>query len=368
VSYFGGDYGRGGYGGYGHGVVGGVGGGTGDGHGGGTGGSTGELRVRSAGLHTTVQDAGRDGYYDIGMPPSGAIDQFSYRVANLLVGNPETAAGLEATYVGPSLEFTDERLVAVTGAEVQANRNGVPVPSWETVAVRGGDVLSFDMISAGARLYVAVAGGVNVPPYLGSRSTYTFVGLGGHEGRKLADGDRLPLGAEAVAAGPPPEGTAVAEELRPRFPAVMPLRTVVGLCSYRLSEAGMRTLLEAVWQVTKDADRVGYRLRGDSLEFVDRPQPFGAGSGAANVVDLGYPVGSIQVTGGGEPVVLLNDAVTGGGYATLGTVVSADRDRIGQVKTGDRVSFEPVDLDQALAARRDRRVRLYRVRDAVLEE
>ena len=329
-------------------------------------GGRGALVVHSAGLHTSVQDAGRDGYYAIGMPPSGALDQFSYRAANLLVGNPETAAVLEATYVGPSLEFTDERLVAVTGADVQASRNGEPVPSWQTVAVRAGDVLSFGMISAGARLYIAVTGGVDVPPYLGSRSTCTLVGLGGHEGRKLADGDRLPLGTEVVAGGPPPEGTAVAEELRPEFPAVMPLRTVVGLCSYRLSEAGMRAWLGTVWQVTKDADRVGYRLRGGALEFAERAQPFGAGGEPANVVDLGYPVGSVHVPGGDEPVVLLNDAVTGGGYATVGTLVSADRDRIGQTKTGDRVSFEPVDLDQALAARRDRRVRLYRVRDAVL--
>ncbi|AXK34465.1 allophanate hydrolase [Streptomyces armeniacus] len=324
-----------------------------------------ELIVHSPGLYTTVQDTGRDGHYDIGMPPSGAMDQYSYRAANLLVGNPEDAAALEATYIGPRLEFTDDRLVAVTGADAPVSRNGEPVPAWQTLAVRAGDVLSFEMITAGARIYIAVGGGVDVPEYLGSRSTYTLTGLGGHQGRKLAEGDRLPLGEAAAGGGAPREGAAVADALRPAFWEVTPVRTVVGLCSYRLTEGGTRSFLDTTWKVTKDADRVGYRLRGGTLDFIERQQPFGAGSDPANVVDLGYPVGSIQVPGGDEPIVLLNDAVTGGGYATIGTVVSADRDRIAQAKTGDQVSFEPVDLDGALAARRDRRQRLDRVRDAL---
>ncbi|TNC29094.1 5-oxoprolinase subunit C family protein [Amycolatopsis alkalitolerans] len=317
-----------------------------------------ELIVHSPGLSTTVQDAGRDGFYEIGMPPSGAMDQFSHRAANILVGNPEGAATLEATYIGPKLEFTDSRVVAVTGAEAPLSLNGEPVPMWESFPVKAGDVLSFAMITAGARPYVAVSGGIAVPEYLGSRSTYTLTGLGGLDGRKLADGDRLPLGEPNGARA----GVRVPEGLRPEFPAVTPLRTVVGLCSYRLTEGGLASFLGTEWKITKDADRVGYRLRGGKLDFVEREQPFGAGSDPANVVDLGYPVGSIQVPGGDEPIVLLNDAVTGGGYATIGTVVSADRDRLAQAKTGDLVSFVPVDLDAALAARRDRRSRLDRIR------
>jgi biotin-dependent carboxylase-like uncharacterized protein len=320
-----------------------------------------ELIAHSGGLYTTVQDTGRNGYYEIGMPPSGAMDQYSYRAANLLVGNPEGAAALEATYIGPRLEFTDDRLVAVTGADAPVHRNGEPVPSWTAVAVRPGDVLSFAMINAGARLYIAVSGGIDVPEYLGSRSTYTLTGLGGHEGRRLVDGDRLPLGraGDGPAAG---AGRSVPADLRPEFPDVTPLRTVVGLCSYRLTDAALESFLSTTWKVTKDADRVGYRLRGATLDFVEREQPFGAGGDPANVVDLGYPIGSVQLPGGDEPIVLLNDAVTGGGYATIATVVSADRDRIAQAKTGDRVSFTAVDLDTALDARRDRRRRLDRIR------
>ena len=135
--------------------------------------------VRGGGLYTTVQDTGRDGYYSLGIPPSGAMDQFSYRVANMLVGNPDGAAALEATYVGPTLEFTDDRRVAVTGASAPVTVNGEPVPTWRTLAVRSGDVLEFSMLTAGARPYIAISGGVTVPTYLGARSTYTLSGLGG---------------------------------------------------------------------------------------------------------------------------------------------------------------------------------------------
>lgn len=320
-----------------------------------------ELIVHSGGLYTTVQDLGRPGQYAIGMPPSGAMDQYSHRVANILVGNPEGAATLEATYVGPQLEFTDDRLIAVTGAQAPVTLNGEPARAWQTLRVRAGDVLGFSMITSGARLYIAVSGGIGVAEYLGSRSTYMLTGLGGFEGRKLAKGDRVPLAAEQQAVAPSP-GSVVAEELRPGFPDPAPVRTVIGLCSYRLTEDAVRSFTDVPWKVTKDADRVGYRMRGGTLDFVEREQPHGAGSDPANVVDLGYPVGSIQVPGGDEPIVLLNDAVTGGGYATIGTVISVDRDRIAQTKTGDQVTFVPVQLESALGARAERNERLARVR------
>ncbi|GAA4862644.1 5-oxoprolinase subunit C family protein [Saccharopolyspora rosea] len=321
-----------------------------------------EVIVRSGGLSTTVQDAGRDGQYAIGMPPSGAMDQYSFAVANLLVGNPAGAAALEATYLGPELEFTDERRVAVTGADIAVTVNGEEAPQWRTLRLRRGDVLGFGGIRAGARPYIAVSGGIDVPVYLGSRSTYMLTGIGGFHGRAVTAGDRLPLGEPPDG---PPEGTEVPQRLRPAFATPVELRFVVGLCAYRLTEASLKSVLETTWKVTKDADRVGYRLRGGTLDFIEREQPFGAGGDPANVVDLGYPVGSVQVPGGDEPIVLLNDAVTGGGYATIGTVVSADRDRIAQTGTGSLVGFTSVDVDGALAARRERRDRLEQVRQAV---
>jgi len=320
-----------------------------------------QVKVHNGGLSTTVQDLGRTGMYAIGMPPSGAMDQYSFRVANLLVGNDEGAAALEATYIGPTLEFTDDRVIAVTGGDAAATLNDETVPMWTSVPVKAGDVLSFGMIATGARPYIAISGGVDVPTYLGSRSTYTLIGLGGHEGRKLAEGDVLPLGQ---AAGAPREG-ALPADLAPQFGSDVEVRAVVGLCSYRLTEDALASFLNTPWRITKDADRVGYRLRGGKLDFVEREQPFGAGSDPANVVDLGYPLGSVQVPGGDEPIVLLGDAVTGGGYVTIATVISADRDIFGQARSGDVVRFREVGIEEALTARREQQRRLDKVRDAL---
>ncbi|HEY2193860.1 MAG TPA: biotin-dependent carboxyltransferase family protein [Actinomycetospora sp.] len=317
------------------------------------------ILVRDPGLETTVQDTGRLGHYAIGFPPSGALDSYAYHVGNALVGNAPGAAALEAVYLGPTLEFTTDTVVAVTGADIPVTLDGEAVPTWESLAVRAGQTLAFGQLAAGARPYVAVAGGIDVPTYYGSRSTYTLVGIGGFQGRSLAEGDELPLGDAAV---DPRAGRRVDDADVPEHPTTAELRLLVGLHSYRLTPDSLERFTSTAWKVTPDANRVGYRYRGAELEFVPREQPFGAGSDAANVTDCGYPVGSVQVPGGVEPIVLLQDAVTGGGYATLGTVVSVDRDRLAQTKTGDHTRFVPVDLDEALAVRRDRATRLDRVR------
>lgn len=321
------------------------------------------IRVESPGLFTTVQDAGRFGEYDIGMPPSGAMDLFSYEVGNYLVGNDPGAAGLEITYLGPRLAFTAPAVIAITGADMPPRINGEEAAVWETLSVEEGDVLSFDYLKDGARSYLAVAGGIDVPEFLGSRSTYTLIGLGGHKGRALQEGDELRIGASADGASL--VGSAVAREHIPAYSASDEIRVIVGMCSYRLTGDSLQGFLETEWTVTPDANRTGYRMRGGELEFVEREQPAGAGSDPANVVDLGYPVGSIQVPGGVEPIVLMNDAVTGGGYATIGTVISVDRDRLAQTKTNDPVRFRSVALDQALEARRERQQRLQTIREAL---
>jgi biotin-dependent carboxylase-like uncharacterized protein len=297
------------------------------------------------------------------MPPSGAMDVFSCQVGNYLVGNEEGAAGLEITYFGPELEFTEDAVIAVTGAEMPPKINGEEVPTWETLAVRSGDALTFDYLQNGARSYLAVAGGIDVPVFMHSRSTYTLIGLGGHEGRALREGDELALGeaddrSDRV-------GMAVAEQRIPRYSKETELRVIIGLASYRLTEESMEEFLTTTWTVTPDADRVGYRYKGGELKFVEREQPAGAGADQANVVDFGYPIGSIQVPGGVEPIVLMNDAVTGGGYATIGTVISVDRDKLAQTKTNDKTRFRSVELDEALRAREERRRQLAEIKEAL---
>jgi biotin-dependent carboxylase-like uncharacterized protein len=321
------------------------------------------IRVRQPGLLTTVQDTGRFGEYALGMPPSGAMDVFSYQVGNYLVGNEEGTAGLEITYFGPELEFTEAAIIAVTGAEMPPKINGEEAPTWEALEVGDGDVLSFDYLKNGARSYLAVAGGIDVPVFMHSRSTYTLIGLGGHEGRALQEGDELEIGESP--SGSEQVGKSVDDDHIPAYSRETELRVIIGLASYRLTEESMEEFLNTTWTVTPDADRVGYRYRGGELKFVEREQPAGAGSDPANVVDFGYPIGSIQVPGGVEPIVLMNDAVTGGGYATIGTVISADRDRLAQTKTNDKTRFRSVELDEALEARKQRRQQMEEIRQAL---
>jgi biotin-dependent carboxylase-like uncharacterized protein len=310
---------------------------------------------------TTVQDAGRIGGYHLGMPPSGALDRHAYRVGNLLVGNPDGAASLECTYFGPEVEFTAPATIAVTGADMPAQINGTEIEPWAPHAVEAGDVLSFQFLRSGARAYLAVGGGIDVPPVLGSRSTYTLTGTGGLEGRPLREGDELPVGT----ADGTPARRGVPAELRPVYPAQVELRVIVGLASYRVVPDSLRAFFLTDWKVTPDANRVGYRYRGGAIEFVDRTPPAGAGHDPANVVDIGYPIGSIQVPGGSEPIALLNDAVTGGGYATIATIISADLGRAGQSKTNEITRFVEVTLDDALQARREAHEQLARVEAAL---
>jgi biotin-dependent carboxylase-like uncharacterized protein len=322
------------------------------------------IRVRQPGLLSTVQDTGRFGEYALGMPPSGAMDVFSYEVGNYLVGNQEGVAGVEITYFGPELEFTEAALIALTGAQMPPKINGEEAPMWEALEVGEGDVLSFEYLKRGARCYLAVAGGIDVPLFMHSRSTYTLIGLGGHEGRALQEGDELEVG-EAPRKAEGQVGKRVDEEHIPTYSEETELRVIIGLASYRITEESMEEFLSTTWTVTPDADRVGYRYKGGELKFVEREQPAGAGSDPANVVDFGYPIGSIQVPGGVEPIVLMNDAVTGGGYATIGTVISADRGRLAQTKTNDKTRFRSVDLEEALEARKHRRQQMEEIKGSL---
>lgn len=321
------------------------------------------IRVIDPGISTTVQDTGRFGHYHIGMPPSGAMDQFSHTVANYLVGNDEDAATLEMTYGGPDLAFERDALVAVTGADMSPAVNDEPIQAWTAVAVEAGDVLSLDFATEGARSYLAVAGGVDVPSIMGSKSTYTLIGIGGYEGHQLEEGDEL-----AIADVPDRSdraGTSVDASHRPDYGEGDRIRVVMGLCEYRLTDEGREEFLGATWKISDEADRVGYRLEGPDVEpmFEGREQPFGAGTDVTNVVDVGYPVGSIQMAG--QPIVLMRDAVTGGGYATVGTVISPDRDRLSQSRTHSEIGFEAVDVETALDARAERDDRLEAIRTDV---
>jgi biotin-dependent carboxylase-like uncharacterized protein len=322
------------------------------------------IKVLKPGLATTVQDLGRPGYYHIGIPLSGGMDRQALAAANLLVGNPEGAAVLEAVFMGPELEFTEDAMVAITGAELPPKLDDERRETWTSFKVKRGQILSFDFLKQGARGYIAVSGGIDVPVVLGSRSTYALGALGGFKGRKLEAGDELPVGKAAATAK---DGRTVANDLRGQ-PAGMPteLRAMPGLYWHRITEAAGNGFFSDTWKVAPEADRIGYRFKGGKpLEFVPREPPFGAGSDPSNITDACYPYGSIQVPGGTEPIVLHRDAVSGGGYFMVGTVIAADMDLIGQLQPNMPVKFVKVGMDQALAARKNRAELLDKLRTAL---
>jgi biotin-dependent carboxylase-like uncharacterized protein len=318
------------------------------------------VKVLKPGLSTTVQDLGRPGYYHIGIPISGGMDRFALRAANMLVGNKEGLAVLEAVFMGPELQFTEDATVAVTGAELPPKVNGEPRETWTSFKVKRGQVLSFDFLKKGARTYIAISGGVDVPVVLGSRSTYTLGALGGYQGRKLTEGDVLKIGKGRAVK----EGRAVSEKLRRMPGQPTELRMMPGLYWHRITKEAGRHFLEDTWKVASEADRIGYRFKGGrTLEFADREPPFGAGSDPSNIVDACYPYGSIQIPSGTEPIVLHRDAVSGGGYFMVGAVISADMDLIGQLQPHTPSRFVEVTMAQALKARRDRAKLLDNIRN-----
>ena len=291
------------------------------------------IEVLDGGMFTTVQDLGRYGYQKYGVPVAGAMDAFALRAANLLVGNSEGDAGLEMTLAGPHLRFLDETVVAITGADLMPALDGNPVPMWQPVAVQKGAELLFHGINDGVRAYLAIAGGVDIPPMLGSRSTYTRANIGGLEGRALAHGDRIAAstGMERVDGRRFPRGAV------PHYGHTHRLRVTPGQQFDTFTEQGIETFLSSSYTVTPRSDRIGYRLEGPPIEH----------KAGADIVSDGIPSGAVQVTGDGMPIVLLADRGTTGGYTKIATVISADVMRLTQAAPGDVVTFQMATLEEA---------------------
>ena len=292
------------------------------------------LSVQDGGPLTTIQDAGRFGHLRVGIPTSGPMDRDAFLLANRLVGNPDDAAALECTLIGPRLELTDARVIAVTGADMAPTVNGAAIPMWEAVPVKAGDVLRLGPARAGVRAYVAVAGGLDTPRVLGSRSTYVRGRLGGLGGRAIRKGDGLPLGA-APAARP--------RRLRagraPAYGSEATVAVTLGPQDDRFTAAGIAALLEGPYELLPQSDRMGARLKGPFIEHTR----------GHDIVSDGVPMGGIQVIGDGQPIVLLADRQSAGGYTKIATVCSFDLPRIAQLKPGGRLAFRRVTVAEAHA-------------------
>jgi antagonist of KipI len=306
------------------------------------GGGATHVEVVAPGLFTTVQDLGRPGWRAFGMPAAGAADRQALVTANLLAGNPPGAAALELTLQGGTFRFEAPGYAALAGADLRATLDGAPVRAWSAFPVRTGATLALGGATAGVRAYLALHGGIEVPPLLGSRSTYTRAGVGGHEGRRLRAGDRLPVRR----AGAPPGGPrALGPSMVPRYEDPLELRVLLGPQDDAFSTHGRETFLGAEFRVTDRNDRMGWRLDGPAVEH----------AGAADIVSDAVLPGAVQVPGEGRPIIMGVDAQTTGGYAKIATVIGPDLARLAQARPGATVRFRCVSEEEAVGAiRRER--------------
>jgi len=300
------------------------------------------IDVLAGGMLTTVQDLGRFGAQRFGVPVSGAMDTWALRAANRLVGNPDGAAALEMTFVGPALRFEQRALVALTGADLGPLLDGYPVARWRSVVAAPGAVLSFAGLRDGMRGYLAVAGGIEVPVVLGSRSTFLRSALGGFEGRALRAGDAVMID-DAPEASPSHPIRRLPRCSIPTYGHAHTLRVVMGPQDDAFPPESIRTFLGSTYTLALQSDRVGCRLLGPPIDLLSGP----------DIVSDGTAFGSVQVTGDGLPIVLMADRGTTGGYAKIATVASVDLLRLAQAKPGDRVRFVRVSVERARALLRD---------------
>ncbi|MBM1143589.1 urea carboxylase [Alcanivorax sp. ZXX171] len=313
------------------------------------------LDVLAGGTLTTVQDyPGRQGYWPVGVPPSGPFDALSFRLGNRLLGNDEDAAGLEFTLNGPTLRFNSATRVALTGADMGATLDGEPVPTHRAFPVAAGQTLKLGKADGrGARAYLAVAGGIQCQPYLGSRATFTLGQFGGHGGRALRTGDVLHLSDAEPAA--PATDPALPEGLAPALGESWELRVIYGPHGAPdfFTDHDIETFFSADWQVHYNSSRTGIRLVGPKPEWARRDGGE-AGMHPSNIHDNAYAVGTVDFTGD-MPVILGPDGPSLGGFVCPATVIAADRWKLGQLKAGDRLRFVPVSLEDAdrLAAEQD---------------
>jgi urea carboxylase len=311
------------------------------------------IDIVQGGTQTTVQDfPGRQGHWDVGVPPSGPFDSYSFRLGNRLLSNPADAAGLEITLQGPTLKFSCATDVVITGATIDVRLDGEPRLLNRVIHIRGGQTLSLGRISqAGARSYLAIAGGLDCPRYLGSRSTFTLGQFGGHNGRALRTGDVLhPLAVTPVLAARPAESAlAVPENLLPQISHQVELRVIYGPHGAPdfFTDTDIEQLFDTDWEVHYNSSRTGVRLNGPKPRWA-RQDGGEAGMHPSNIHDNAYAFGTVDFTGD-MPVILGPDGPSLGGFVCPATVISADLWKLGQLRAGDRLRFVPVTIADAVA-------------------
>ncbi|PZE19344.1 biotin-dependent carboxyltransferase family protein [Paenibacillus xerothermodurans] len=309
------------------------------------------MKVMRPGLLTSVQDLGRYGYQKQGVIVSGAMDPYSLRIANLLVGNHEGEAALELTLMGPELSIEQDTLLSITGGNLSPAIDGTPVPMWRPVYVKAGTVLSFGPCKSGCRAYLAVAGGFDIPQVMGSKSTYLRAGIGGLHGRALATGDILQQQPPGEASGRVRQ--ALAAKIGARSCAAaswytergymlagtgeVKVRAMRGTQFDKFNEDSQRHFFGEPFQVTPQSDRMGYRLSGEAL-MLKAPQ---------EMISEAVTLGTVQVPPDGNPIVLLADRQTAGGYPRIAQIAAVDIAKIAQMQPGKKIVFEEITVAEA---------------------
>ncbi len=311
------------------------------------------LEVIKPGLETSIQDyPGRIGYWNQGFPPSGPMDSWSFRLANILVGNDLGAPGLEAQYMGPTIRFTTDTVIALTGADMVSKLDGQVAPLWESFEVKSGQLLSMGPAVKGARGYLAVAGGIEAPLWLGSASTFHKAAVGGVDGHAIKAGQTLII-KEGLRGK---SGYRVKQSNRPHFSdnKEWKVEAVKGPNDDWIDESGHTRFMKTKWKLSARSDRTGYRLEGPDWTFTEKaidklPEN---GDFPSNIIDQGYPLGAINL-GGQTPIILVNDGPSMGGFICPYTVPSVGFWKLGQSKPNETLQFEVIGVEEAQKRRRD---------------
>ena len=292
------------------------------------------IQVEQGGLLTTVQDRGRRGWQQYGVPVAGAMDQQAMMLANLLVDNDESEAVLEATVLGPALRFQTANVFAVTGGDLSPQLNGQVIPMYRAVAAGAGDKLTFGGLKTGFRAYIAFAGGLDVPLVMNSRSTHLRGKFGGYEGRRLMPGDEIGFAAPRPTLPNLPARRCDPEEIPG---AELWLRVIRGPQDKAFTPKGLDTFFSSEYTITNECDRTGAKLEGSGIEHVKD----------GNIISDGIAFGSVQVPSNGQPIIMLADRLPTGGYTKIATVISVDIPRLAQSKPGTKIRFREVSVQQA---------------------
>ena len=302
------------------------------------------------GLETSVQDyPGRIGSLNQGFPASGPMDSWSFRLANLLVGNKSDAAALECQFMGPTLKFKNDRIIAITGANMSPKLDGKTIPLWENIKVKANQILEMQFATIGARSYIAFSGGIDSKPWLGSRSTFHKAGVGGIDGKAIQDGQVLPLKKNNIISPRKIKKSSIPIMSTDKNWSIEVVR---GPNDDWVDEKGHQIFLNSKWKLQAKSDRAGYRLDGPKLSFAEKAtnKSLEHGSEPSNIIDQGYPAGAVNLAGQ-TPIILVNDGPSMGGFINPYTVPSAAFWKLGQAKPGDTFNFIEVSVEKAQSLR-----------------